>query len=83
LGRPAAGIDVGGIAARPPGEFRNATIGAVVGFAVVSLAIIAAGAVGGIGLGPALGVGVWVGFWGGGGFGFMLAGAVPSRARRD
>jgi hypothetical protein len=83
LRRPAVAIDVDRVAARPSGDFRGATIGAVVGFAVVSSAIIAAGLIGGIGLGPALGVGVWVGFWGGCGFGFMLGGTAPPRARRE
>ncbi len=65
------------------GDFRAATIGAVVGFAIVFIAILTAGLIGGIDVGSALGMGLWIAFWGGGGFGFMLGGTVPGRRAKS
>ena len=59
-----------------PNVWRTVAIGYCVGFAAVAAAITVAGTMAGLGFVASLGFGVFVGVWGGGGFGFMLAGTV-------
>lgn len=62
----------------PDPEFlRPAVIGAVTGFAVVTMMVTIGGAVSGIEPGAAFGLGVFTGMWGGTGFGFLMGATLP------
>ena len=87
--RPALQLvrDTGGAVASSkaamPNVGRTAMIGYVIGFVVATVAITAAGALGGLGFSSSLGLGAFVGIWGGGGFGFMMGGTVPLARHLD
>ncbi len=55
---------------------RTLLIGCAIGVAVSFAGMVTAGLVGGLGVGPSLGLGVFVSFWGGLGFGGMMGGAA-------
>lgn len=60
-----------------PNIGRTATLGAALGFLVVTIATTTAGTLGGIGAMNSLGLGAFAGMWGGVGFGFMVGAAFP------
>ena len=60
-----------------PNVGRWAAIGAAIGFAVMTVAITAAGTLCGLGFAGSLGLGVFVGIWGGAGSGFMMGATIP------
>jgi hypothetical protein len=62
---------------------RSGLIGFLLGVAAVTAGITAAGTIGGMGFGPALGVGACAGIWGGGGFGFLLGAVLPVARQLD
>lgn len=66
-----------------PNIWRTVAIGYCVGFAAVATVITVAGTIAGLGFVPSLGFGVFVGVWGGGGFGFMLAGTAGLAHQSD
>lgn len=68
---------------RGPQVGRLAAIGFAIGFVVVTAVVAIGGVLAGQDLVPTLGVGMFVGYWGGGGFGFMLAVTVPLALHHD
>jgi hypothetical protein len=60
-----------------PNVVRSATIGAAIGFTVMTVAITLAGTICGLGFAGSFGLGLFVGIWGGIGSGFMVGATVP------
>ena len=66
-----------------PRTWRNAAVGAALGFVIAATVITVVGTLAGIGFGGALGLGVFVGAFGGVGFGFMMGGMASFARELD
>jgi hypothetical protein len=58
------------------GVIRSCTIGAAIGFTMLTIVITVIGSAAGMATGSALGLGAFVGMFGGAGFGFMMGGTL-------
>ena len=66
-----------------PNTWRNAAVGATVGFLLTAVVITVAGTLAGIGAGGALGLALFVAAFGGVGFGFMMGGMASFANQLD
>lgn len=65
------------LASDGPRVGRPAAVGAAIGFTLIAVVATVAGSIGGLGLGPSVGLGIFIGMWGGVGSGFMIGAIIP------